>query len=475
MRLRNFLVMLFLLGGAVFFAACEGDMGPAGPKGDKGDPGTPGPAGPPGAQGPAGPSGDVSGDPRCDVGNGIDSTKGQRVIQGTDGDDVICGNNTVNDIKAGDGDDIVYGAGADDDIYGEKGDDTLYGENGQDFIRGGEGNDVLYGNGENDDVYGGPGNDKLYGGERTDFFFIADPGDDTFDGGPGPDMLIFSGPTPNNGGNIPETTRNVALTFDLRSKTHTHATFGTDAFESIEDIAGSRGNDHITGDDGDNVLLGWYGTDTLIGGKGDDTIEPSPLKFNNGFAGTADGGEGNDTLVVYGGMYVIQGNTYTVDGTGHRNEFDLEDSSHTSTMSNFENLSAVLRSFRTPRSSSVTFKGDSKANILTGGNAADTLEGRGGNDTLIGGKGADNLTGGAGNDTFLIGKADGGVDIIKDFTLADDKIQFSGFAAGARALTNAAGKISVGGVEVVEIQVSNSANNELAGNIISRNKYEFVD
>ncbi len=468
MRLLNFLVMLFLLGGAVFFAACEGDMGPAGPPGPAGPKGDKGDSGAPGATGPAGPSGGTPGDPRCDVSNGIDSTKGQRLIQGTDGDDVICGNNTVNDIKAGDGDDIVYGAGAQDRIDGEKGDDTLYGEGGI------------------DDVYGGPGNDKLYGGEGGDFFFITDPGDDMFNGGPGQDILFFAGPPATPGGAISKDTRTVALTFDLSSKTHTHATFGNDTFESIEDVAGSRGDDHITGDDGDNLLIGWYGADTLIGGKGDDTIEPSPLKIAGGVAGTADGGEGNDTLVVYGGRYFIQGNTYTVDGTGNRDEFDLENSTHTANMSNFENLSAVLASFRTPRISAVTFKGDGKANTLTGGNAGDTLEGKGGNDTLIGGKGSDTLTGGPGNDTFVINKGDDDpgntVDIIKDFALTDDKIQFSGFAAGSAATvgttTDTGNKIYVGGTALVEIRAGNSraaADNTKAGSIISQTKYEFVD
>ncbi len=479
MRLRNFLVMLFLLGGAVFLAACEGEMGPAGKDGAKGDKGDPGVAGPKGDKGDKGdPGGDPAptDDPRCDRSDGINAVRGVRLIQGTADDDVICGNDDTNEIRAGDGDDVVYGEGGDD------------------YIRGGAGTDTLYGGDGSEDIYGDAGNDELHGGGGTDFFFITDPGDDTFNGGLGRDMLFFSGPPAAFGGNISSDTRKVAVTFDLSSETFTHATFGNDTFESIEDVAGSRGDDHITGDDGDNVLIGWYGADTLIGGKGDDTIEPSPLKFANGSAGTADGGEGNDTLIVYGGQYFIQGNTYTVDGTGHRNEFDLTDSTHTSNMSNFENLSAVLASFRSaPRISSVTFKGDSKANTLTGGNAGDTLEGRGGNDTLRGGKGednlnggagndvligeegADNLTGGAGNDTFLIRKADGGVDIITDFTLADDKIQFSGFAAGARALTNAAGKISVGAVEVVEIRVSGSANNDRAGNIISQNKYEFVD
>ncbi len=460
MKSRNLLVLLFLFGGAVFFASCEGDTGPAGPagkdgsKGDKGDKGDRGDPGTPGAAGPQGDQGKSFGDPRCDVNNGINALPGvSNDITGTADDDVICGNQYVNTIRAGAGDDAVY-AGA-----------------GNDYIRGGEGIDTLHGGDGADEVYGDAGNDELYGGGGNDSFFLNDPGNDTFNGGGGNDILYFSGPPTSTRAGIPDATRNTALTFDLGSKTFTHTSFGTDTFESIENVAGSRGDDHITGDDGDNVIMGWYGTDTLIGGKGDDTIEPTPIRYT---AGKADGGEGNDTLVVYGGTYRIGTNTFVAGGTGNRNIFDLTDEKHTSTMSNFENLSAVLVSFPgNARITSVTFRGDNKANILTGGNAGDILDGRGGNDTLIGGKSADQLTGGDGNDIFVISKDDGGVDFITDFTLADDKIQFKGFAADVGAPTSAAGKISVGGTEVV--QIGSTADNTKAGNIISQEKYEFVD
>ncbi len=144
MKLRNFLILLFLLGGAVFFAACEGDMGPAGPagkdgvKGDKGDSGTPGVAGDKGNRG------ESFGDPRCDVSNGINALPGvSNNIMRTADDDIICGNQYINDIKAGDGDDTVYGAGGNGLLYGQNGDDTLYGEDGKDSIWGGDGDDTV--------------------------------------------------------------------------------------------------------------------------------------------------------------------------------------------------------------------------------------------------------------------------------------------------------------------------------------------
>ncbi len=474
--------MLFLVGGTVFFAACEGDMGPAGPAGPagpKGDPGVAGPKGDPGTPGATGLQGDPGksfGDPRCDVSNGINVGTGVSNVTGSADDDIICGNQYINDIKAGEGDDTVYGAGGNDLLHGEKGDDTLYGEEGRDFIIDGEGDDTAYG-GEGNDLFqgAGEGNDEFYGGEGNDEFYFGQKGNDMFNGGPGIDHInLATSPDPGKTGTPAANFLSGNLTIDLTSGTFTHATYGNKKLLSIEYVIGGKGDNRIIGGDEDNFLIGWEGTNTLIGGGGDDTLEPGP--GGPGAAGTADGGEGNDTLVVFGGTYHLPSWTgpYTPGGTNRNDTFVLG-TTLAGDMRKFENLSAVSLQYG-PRTTAVNFTGDGKANILTGGSGADTLNGAGGNDTLIGNKGVDNLTGGAGNDTFVIVKEDGdtvGVDVITDFTLADDKIQFRGFAAGAGALTNAAGKISVGGTEVV--QIGSTADNTKAGNIISRTKYEFAD
>ncbi len=447
MKLCNFLAMLFLLGGAVFFAACEGDTGPAGPKGDKGDPGTPGAKGDKGNPGAAGTPDvpPVVGDTRCDVSNGINLPRGLRVdLHGTDDDDIICGNADPNTIKAGDGDDTVYGEGAGDSIYGEKGDDMIYGGGAGDYLRGGDGNDTLRGEGARDFIYGDAGNDELHGGDGNDVFYIQDPGDDMFDGSDGKDILSLSGPSPDIGGAIPSSVRTVAVTFDLSSGKSTQ--FGTDTFKNIEDVWGSDKNDKITGDDGNNVLLGSYGVDTIIGGAGDDTIDPSfPGSPSDTGAGRTEGGEGNDTLHVYGGTYDIRGTDYMENGSGaNATSFSLKDT-HTD-ITGFENLSATDFNFG-PRKSAVTFTGDDNANILTGG---------------------------AGSDTFVIAKADGGEDMITDFASSqNDKIQFKGFAEGSRTLAGTNGKISVGGTDVVNL---GSANESEAAKIRTMATLrEFVD
>ena len=47
---------------------------------------------------------------------------------------------------------------------------------------------------------------------------------------------------------------------------------GTDTVTSIEDVLGSRFDDHIDGDNGSNGLRGFHGDDILIGGPGNDTL-----------------------------------------------------------------------------------------------------------------------------------------------------------------------------------------------------------
>ncbi|KII75266.1 RTX toxin, partial [Vibrio renipiscarius] len=65
--------------------------------------------------------------------------------------------------------------------------------------------------------------------------------------------------------------------------------------------------------------------------------------------------------------------------------------------------------------------------VIDGGLGNDFLFGGDGDDVLIGGLGNDVLTGGAGNDMFvwMNGDLDGGLDVISDFTVNEDKIDIS--------------------------------------------------
>ena len=65
--------------------------------------------------------------------------------------------------------------------------------------------------------------------------------------------------------------------------------------------------------------------------------------------------------------------------------------------------------------------------VLSGLMGDDVLYGQGGNDVLMGGQGSDTLMGGAGEDTFkwLDEDIDGSTDTVKDFSVEDDKLDFS--------------------------------------------------
>ncbi len=312
MKLRNLLVMLLLLTGAVLFVACEGERGPAGPAGPvgpagpagkdgaQGAAGTPGPAG---ADGRAGEDGEDAAsqyfDPRCDIVNGIQALT--RTLTGTGGADVLCGNRFSNDIRAGGGNDIVYGGDGGDRLIGGDGDDTLYGEGGQDH-----------------------------------FYLAQDAGDNKFIGGDGYD-IIYHGISPtaattklfSNIISLPSQVVALSLTLDLSSGSFdgsslSGAGMGSFTFESIEDIFGGSRNDTLTGNDKDNWIHGERGNDTINGKAGNDTIEGAggndtltggagdDLIYPGGGADTLTGGEGADTFLIKKG-----------DGTDVIKDFDL--------------------------------------------------------------------------------------------------------------------------------------------------------
>lgn len=88
------------------------------------------------------------------------------VVQGTDRDEPITGNEQS------------------DRIHGGRGEDILSGNAGEDWLEGGEGNDELDGGDGDDWLFGGDGDDNLDGGDGTDHLFGGD-GDDVLRGGEG--------------------------------------------------------------------------------------------------------------------------------------------------------------------------------------------------------------------------------------------------------------------------------------------------
>jgi Ca2+-binding RTX toxin-like protein len=149
---------------------------------------------------------------------------------------------------------------------------VLAGGSGIDFLVGGDGRDELLGGAGDDTLDGGDDSDQLDGGE----------GDDVIDGGVdhtgffGDDLVSYASSAQ-------------PVTVDLNLQGKQEVTAGEhDRIVRVEDVEGSRLNDHLIGDhnanlllgrDGKDILEGNNGTDTLAGGDGADVLFPSPRAF----------------------------------------------------------------------------------------------------------------------------------------------------------------------------------------------------
>jgi Ca2+-binding RTX toxin-like protein len=191
---------------------------------------------------------------------------------------------------------------------------------------------------------------------------------------------------------------------------------------SGDDIVTSIGGNDIinTGGGNDTVTLG-LGSYTVDLGGGDDILNlgPQQSKIN--------GGSGTDTVVVSSETGLnkvhidLSNDFYFTTEVGP--SFDGQDIS----LKDFENVTIL-------GGVSSTITGDNGVNIIMSGSAVDTINGGSGDDILSagdgddfinGGAGSDSMTGGGGDDTFIFTKSSYGTDIVSDFVIADDILQFT--------------------------------------------------
>jgi hypothetical protein len=164
-------------------------------------------------------------------------------------------------------------------------------------------------------LYGGAGNDFFQGGRGFNFFH----------GGAGGDTVSFAPGSYEAGRSSysgPGVTANLSIAGfqnlgGLRG--------GSAAFDSIENLTGTPWADTLTGDSSDNILDGGAGgADVLSGGAGNDTlIAGGPNSVLNGgdgddtlkiFGGTVDGGNGVDTVVLSSNFNSAPYLTFTYSG-----------------------------------------------------------------------------------------------------------------------------------------------------------------
>jgi Ca2+-binding RTX toxin-like protein len=235
------------------------------------------------------------------VAAGIDTLSGFENLTGSPSDDELTGDAAANTLRGGDGDDILEGGLGNDLLYGGDGIDlasyagaagpvtvTLNAFSGTvaagtDYFYDIEGflgsafNDTLTGNALDNVLRGADGDDRLYGLDGNDTF-VGGPGNDQYYGGSGIDTVDFS-----------EAALNVRAILGSAGFVNT-SNYGSDLYNSIENLIGGSGNDSLTGDGNANLLDGRAGNDTLFGGAGDDRLL---------------GGAGNDLLIGDAGADAI--------------------------------------------------------------------------------------------------------------------------------------------------------------------------
>ena len=234
----------------------------------------------------------------------------------------IASGTVIENAVTGDGNDILVGNASANELMGMRGNDTLEGRGGADILNGGQGTDTatyvsstlgvdvdlkratqiggdaqgdvlisienLTGSALNDVLRGDDGVNVIMGGKGDDVI-EGRGGADILDGGEGIDTLDYLG-------------SGMGVQIDLALRTARGGDAEGDVFFNFENVRGSNFNDTLRGDAGNNVLRGEGGNDTLFGGDGDDILV---------------GGAGNDAL--YGGngkdvfLYEKSGGAYGTD------------------------------------------------------------------------------------------------------------------------------------------------------------------
>ncbi len=201
--------------------------------------------------------------------------------------------------------------------------------------------------------------------------------------------LDLSGPAPNAAGNGDEGPQDGAIIVDGQIVAEV---------DDFENVVGSSGDDLILGNNEFNVLDGGAGNDAIHSFGGADIII---------------GGEGIDTALFTAGPGVIL--DLDEDGNGVAT-VNAPDEATLDQVFGFENINGSNNA-GSPNGGNDILSGNSGANTLNGQAGDDVLNGEGGNDILIGG---------AGQDTFVFA-GNFGDDVIQDFEVGIDQLQFGDF------------------------------------------------
>ena len=303
-----------------------------------------------------------------------DTYFGIEVVRGSDFDDSLTGNNSVNELRGGEGDDMLFGLGGNDRLFGGEGadsfdggtgidivnytvattavtldldtggtggeaagdsftsiewvfgsvfNDDIMGDGGNNRLEGRDGDDILDGASGNDRLLGGDGNDTIFGGDGVDTIFGQD-GDDTLFGGAGNDFFFGgSGADSHDGGSGIDTVSYLASTsgvvIDLQAGGISGDAEG-DTYTNIERVFGTSFDDYIFGSNDDDILLGNGGADYLEGGTGNDTLIGGAGIDEYGYSVTQGGAD-----VIFGFFVANEVIYFTENGGGEVGPLSFEE------------------------------------------------------------------------------------------------------------------------------------------------------
>jgi Ca2+-binding RTX toxin-like protein len=283
-------------------------------------------------------------------------------LTGSNYNDTLIGDSSVNSLSGGTGDDILEGMGGADLLIGGSGNNTASYEHASTGLTASLENVGINTFDAAGDSYNQIQN--LTGSAYSDTL-IGDLGMNILSGGIGNDTLEgMSGSDVLNGGSGSDTASYTGAGSAVSASLTTLSGFSYagdalgDIYSEIENLSGSNYNDTLVGDTSANILSGAGGDDILEGLGGADALV---------------GGTGNNTASY---TYSAAGLTVSLT-TPATNSGDAAGD----TFTQIQNL--------TGSSFDDILTGDGSSNILTGSSGDDLLEGMGNSDILVGGIGSD--------------------------------------------------------------------------------------
>jgi len=341
------------------------------------------------------------------------------------------------------------GTASGENIYGSGSADTIDGKGGNDYLEGrGGGDTYIYAAGSGSDTInefaadGGTDTVKLVGLNPSDVTFIHVSNSNNLQ------ILINSTgetlgvPDQFNGTNGIEQVLFADGSIWDRSQIQTAAWYrGASGNDSLQ---ASAANDTLMGNQGNDYLRGNGGSDTYVyaSGHGNDEIDDQSnsvtdidtLKFTNVNA--------NDVTLTRTGEHLM----VAINPTGETIKIDYQFYSQSQNwgVEKFQFANGDIWDLATINANAA----------IRGTSGNDTISGTAWNDTIAGGAGNDTMSGGAGSDTFVF-RANLGQDVVTDFTVGSDLLEFrDGNFANAAAVLAAA--TSSGSDTLITIDTANT-------------------